>query len=218
MAKPGSVLLTAETLQLAEGYVQVKPLGPVAVKGLAAPMEVFELAGAGPTRPPLQAFAARGLTRFVGRQLEVEALCQALGHAAAGRGQLVAVIGEPGVGKSRLCYEFTHSHRTHGWLVLESSSVSYGQATAYLPSASCSRPTSRLTARDEALKIRAKVTGKLVTLEPALEAHPASLPHAPRALPVEDPAWQALDPPNAASAPLRPSRPCYCGRVRCSPC
>jgi class 3 adenylate cyclase len=114
MAKPGSVLLTAETLQRAEGHIQVKPLGPVAVKGLATPVEVFELAGAGPTRTPLQAFAARGLTRFVGRQQEIEALRQALGHAAAGHGQVVAVIGEPGVGKTRLCYEFTHSPRRAG--------------------------------------------------------------------------------------------------------
>jgi hypothetical protein len=126
MAKPGSVLLTAETLQLAEGHIQVKPLGPVAVKGVAAPMAVFELAGAGPTRTPLQAFAARGLTRFVGRQLEIEALHQALVQAAAGHGQVVAVIGEPGVGKTRLFYELTHSPRTHGWLVLESRAVSYG--------------------------------------------------------------------------------------------
>ena len=79
MAKPGSVLVTAETLQRAEGHIQVKPLGPVAVKGLAAPVEVFELAGAGPTRTPLQAFAARGLTRFVGRQLGDRSLAPGAG-------------------------------------------------------------------------------------------------------------------------------------------
>ena len=72
MAKPGSVLTTGETLRLAEGFVQVKALGPVAVKGLADPVEVFELVGAASTRTRLQALAARGLTRFVGRQAEVE--------------------------------------------------------------------------------------------------------------------------------------------------
>jgi len=82
MARPGSVLLTTETLQLAAESLQVKRLGPCAVKGLAAPVEVAELVGAGPSRTPMQAFAARGLTRFVGRQLEVETLCQVLGHAA----------------------------------------------------------------------------------------------------------------------------------------
>src|SRR5512132_3115641 len=133
MAKPGSVLTTGETLRLAEGFVQVNALGPVSVKGLADRVEVFELVGAGSTRTRLQAFAARGLSRFVGRQAEIEALRQALERAGTSHGQVVAAIGEPGVGKTRLVYEFTRSHHTHDWLVLESSSVSYGKATAYLP-------------------------------------------------------------------------------------
>ena len=81
----------------------------------------------------MQAAAARGLTRFVGRQTELEALQQALEQAEAGHGQVVALVGEAGVGKSRLVYEFVHSHRTQGWLVLESASVSYGKATPYFP-------------------------------------------------------------------------------------
>ena len=101
MAKPGSVLTTGETLRLAEGCVQVTALGLVAVKGLADPVEVFELVGAGSTRTRMQAFAARGLTRFVGRQAEVEALRQALERAGTRHGQVVAVLGEPGVGKTR---------------------------------------------------------------------------------------------------------------------
>ena len=113
MAKPGSVLTTGETLRLAEGFVQVKALGPVAVKGLVDSVEVFELIGAASTRTRIQAFAARGLTRFVGRQAELEALRQALERAGTSHGQVVAVIGEPGVGKTRLVYEFTGSHHTH---------------------------------------------------------------------------------------------------------
>ena len=89
--------------------------------------------GAGPLRSRLQAAAARGLTRFVGRETEIDQLRQALGRAAAGHGQLVALVGEPGVGKSRLVWEVTHSHRTHGWLIVQASSVSYGKATPYLP-------------------------------------------------------------------------------------
>ena len=96
MAKPGSVLTTGETLRLAEGFVQVRALGPVSVKGLADLVEVFELVGAGSTRTRLQAFAVRGLTRFVGRQGEFEALCQILERAGTSHGQVVAVIGEPG--------------------------------------------------------------------------------------------------------------------------
>src|SRR5512132_3563507 len=133
MATPGSILITADVLRLAEGYVQVEPLGPVRVKGLTEPVDAFELLGAGPVRTRLQAAVARGLTRFVGRQHELDMLRQALERAQAGHGQVVALVGEPGVGKSRLVYEFTRSHHTQGWLLLESNSVSYGKATSYLP-------------------------------------------------------------------------------------
>ena len=105
MATPGSILITAETLHLAEGYVEVKPLGPVSVKGLSEPVEVYEVAGAGLVRSRMEAAAARGLSRFVGRDAEMHALQQALEKAGGGHGQVVAVVGEPGVGKSRL-----HSH------------------------------------------------------------------------------------------------------------
>src|SRR5712691_2336299 len=109
LASPGSALLTAETLRLVEGLVQVTALGPVPVKGLAAPVEVFELVGASTLRRRLQAAAARGLTRFVGRQMEIEALQHALARAEAGHGHIVAIVGDAGVGKSRLVYEFVHS-------------------------------------------------------------------------------------------------------------
>ena len=111
--------------------MHVTALGPVPVKGLSDPVEVCELTGASPRRRRLQAAAARGLTRFVGRQQELAALQQELERAGAGHGQVVAIVGEAGVGKSRLVYEFLHSHHTPGWLVLESASVSYGKATPY---------------------------------------------------------------------------------------
>src|SRR3989475_10050201 len=133
LAAPGSILLTAATLWLVEGFIQVTPLGPVPVKGLAEPVEVFELVGVTALRRRLQAAVARGLSPFVGRQSEVEALRQALERAGAGQGQVVALLGEPGVGKSRLVYEFLQAHYTRGWLRLESSSVSYGTATTSLP-------------------------------------------------------------------------------------
>src|SRR6516164_7957472 len=118
LAIPGTTLLTADTLRLVEGYVEVRPLGAMPVKGLSAPVETYELVGTGPRRSRLAAAAARGLTRFVGRDMELEQLRGALGDAASGHGQVVAIVGEPGVGKSRLVWEVTHSHRTHGWLVL----------------------------------------------------------------------------------------------------
>ncbi len=194
LATPGSNLLTAETLRLAEGFVQVKPLGPIPVKGMEAPIEVYEMIGAGPVRRRLEAAAARGLTRFVGRQTEQEAIHHSLEQARTGQGQVVALIGEPGVGKSRLFWEFTHSHRTHGWLILESSSVSYGKATAYLPVIDLLRSYFQVEDRDDQRKIREKVTGKLLTLDKALEPTlPAFLTLLD--VPVEDSQWQALEPP-----------------------
>jgi class 3 adenylate cyclase len=133
LATPGSIRLTAATLRLAEGLVEVNTLGQFPVKGLAEPVEVFELVGASTIRRRLQASAARGLTRFVGRQQELLALQQALEQAGAGHGQVGALVGEAGVGKSRLAYEFVHSHHTQSWRVLESASVSYGKATPYFP-------------------------------------------------------------------------------------
>ena len=128
-ATAGSIRLTAATLRLVEGLVRVNPLGPIPVKGLAEAVEVFELVGASAVRRRLQAGAARGLTHFVGRETEMAALIQALAWAGAGRGQVVAAVGEAGVGKSRLMYEFIHFHHAQGWLVLEAASVSYGKAT-----------------------------------------------------------------------------------------
>src|SRR5262249_20961899 len=193
MAKPGSVLTTGETLRLAEGWVQVDALGPVAVKGLTYRVEVFELVGAGSTRTRLQAFAARGLTRFVGRQAECEALRQALERAGTSHGQVAAVIGEPGVGKTPLVYEFTHSHHPHDWRVLESSAVSYDRATAYLPVRDLFKAYFQLDDRDDGRTIREKLTGKLLTLDAALgPTLPAFL--ALLDVPVADRHWQDLDP------------------------
>jgi class 3 adenylate cyclase/predicted ATPase len=193
-AMPGAILISSETLSLAEGYVMVKSLGPMPIRGLPAPVEVFEVVGAATVRSRLQAAAARGLTRFVGRDAEINELRQALERAKAGHGQLVAVVGEPGVGKSRLFWEFTHSHRTQGWLIVESSSVSYGKATAFLPLVDLLRTYFQIERRDEARKIREKVTGKLLSLDRTLE------PFLPALLwlldiPAEDPQWQRLDPP-----------------------
>jgi class 3 adenylate cyclase/tetratricopeptide (TPR) repeat protein len=193
LATPGSTRLTAETLRLAEGFVQVVPIGPIPVKGLSAPVDVFELAGPSATRTRLQAAAARGLTRFVGRGQELVHLRQALDKAAGCHGQVVAVVGEPGVGKSRLLWEFIHSHRTQDWLVLESSSVSYGKASAYLPVIDLCKSYFRIEARDDARSIREKVTGKLLTLDESFRAMvPAFL--SLLEVPSDDAAWDALDP------------------------
>jgi class 3 adenylate cyclase/tetratricopeptide (TPR) repeat protein len=194
MATPGVTLMAPATLQLAEGYVHVSPLGPVAVKGLPDAIEVYELTGASASRSRLQAAAARGLTKFVGRSAELEQLAQALERAGTGSGQIVAVVGEPGVGKSRLFWEFTHSHRSQSWLIVESSSASYGKATAFLPLIDLLTAYFQIDARDEARKVREKVTGKLLSLDRALEPYLSALLWL-LDVPVDDDRWARLDPP-----------------------
>jgi class 3 adenylate cyclase/tetratricopeptide (TPR) repeat protein len=194
LATPGSVVLTAATLRLVEGLVQVNDLGPVPVKGMSEPVEVYDLTGASSIRRRLQATVARGLTTFVGRAIEIEALTQALEQAGAGHGQLVAAVGEAGVGKSRLVYEFVHSHRTQGWLVLESASVSYGKATPYFPVVDLLKHYVHVEDGDNARTIRAKVTGQILTLDESLQGTIPALLSLLDALPENSPFLQ-LDPP-----------------------
>jgi class 3 adenylate cyclase/tetratricopeptide (TPR) repeat protein len=194
LATPGSILLTAATLRLVEGFVRVTALGPVPVKGLMEPVEVFELVEASAIRRRLQAAAMRGLTRFVGQETELVALQQALARAAAGQGQVVALVGEAGVGKSRLVYELVHSHRTQGWLVLESASVSYGKATPYFPVIDLLKRYAHVEDRDEPRTVRAKVTGHVLTLDEILQDTIPALLALLDVLP-EDSPFLKLDPP-----------------------
>src|SRR2546427_6744775 len=169
LATPGSIRLTAATPRLAEGLVQVNALGRLTVKGLTEPVEVCELVGASTIRGRLQASAARGLTRFVGPQQELTALQQALERAGAGPGPGGGIVGEAGVGKSRLVYEFVHSHHTQGWRVLESASVSYGKATPYFPVIDLLKRYCHIEDHDDTRTIRAKVTGQVVAIDPVLQ-------------------------------------------------
>src|SRR5262249_52390185 len=139
---------------------QVAPLGPVPIKGIGAPVEVFELMGAGTARTRLEAAARRGLTR--------EQLRDALDQASLGRGRMVTGVGGRGVVKSRIFWVLTNPHRLHGWLVLESASVTYGKATGYLPVIDLLKRYFKIQDRDELREIREKVTGKLLTLDRAL--------------------------------------------------
>jgi class 3 adenylate cyclase/tetratricopeptide (TPR) repeat protein len=169
LAPPGTIRVTAATLQLVEGAVRVNALGPIPVKGLAEPVDVFELVGATPVHRRLQAAVARGLTRFVGRDQALAALTQALAQAGRGQGQLVALLGEAGVGKSRLVYECVRSHAAQGWRVLESASVSYSRVTPYFPVIDLLKRYAHVEDTDDARTIRAKVTGQVLTLDEILQ-------------------------------------------------
>jgi class 3 adenylate cyclase/tetratricopeptide (TPR) repeat protein len=194
LASPGSIRLSAATLRLVEGLVQINALGPIPVKGITDPVEVYELTGASSVRRRLQAAVSRGLTKFVGRDTEIDALNQALELAGSGHGQGVAAVGEAGVGKSRLIYEFVHSHRTQGWLVLESASVSYGKATPYFPVIDLLKRYTHVEEGDDARTIRAKVTGQILTLDESLQETIPALLSLLDALPEDSPFLQ-LDPP-----------------------
>jgi len=205
LATPGSIRLTGATLRLAEGWIQVKPLGPIPVKGLSEPVEVYDLTSAGAVRTRLQAAAARGLTRFVGRDIEMEQLRAAVDQVQHGHGQTVAVVGEPGVGKSRLFYEFIHSHRTHGWLVLESASVSYGKASAFIPLIDLLKGYFKIDDRDDTRSVRAKVAGTMLTLDEGLKDYVPPMLWLLDAL-AEDHAFLTLEPALRRQRALEASR------------
>jgi class 3 adenylate cyclase len=194
LASPGTIRLTAATASLAEGFVDLRALGQVPVKGLSQPIEAFDLLDVGAARTRLQASAIRGLTPFVGRREELEALERARALAATGQGQMVALIGDPGVGKSRMLYEFTRSARMRPWLVLEGTSVSSGMASSWAPVVDVLKNYFAIAPGDDPRRSAERVLGKLLMLDEALRpVLPAVL--ALLDLAVTDAAWQALDPP-----------------------
>jgi class 3 adenylate cyclase/DNA-binding winged helix-turn-helix (wHTH) protein/tetratricopeptide (TPR) repeat protein len=193
VAPSDTILLTAATARLVAGLARLKAWGPMPIKGLAAPVEVWELLGASGLRRRLQTARARGLTRFVGRQTELAALHAALAQAGVGHGQVVAVVGEAGVGKSRLVDEFVEEAHTQGWLVLDSAAVSYGQGTPYFPVRDLLRRYCHLEERDDAHTMQAKVTEQVLMLDDALQDTVPALLALLDALPADSPFWK-LDP------------------------
>src|SRR5713226_1696989 len=168
VAPTGSIAISGQTRRLVEGYFQLKGLGPTRVKGVSEPVEVYEVRGLGPLRTRLQRAVGRGLTKFVGREREMEALKHAADQAKSGCGQIVAAIAEPGVGKSRLFFEFEATSQS-GWMVLETFSVSHGKASAYLPVIDLLRNYFDVSAGDDERKRREKVAGKIAILDRNLE-------------------------------------------------
>jgi class 3 adenylate cyclase/tetratricopeptide (TPR) repeat protein len=193
LAPPGSIRITADTLKLAEGFVETRPLGPASVKGLTEPVVMHDVIGASALHSRLQIAVSRGLTAFVGRAAEMDQVRQALERATAGFGQLVAVVGEPGVGKSRLFYEVVHSHHVRECLVVESVAPSHGRTSAYLPVIELLGRYFAIDERDDTASIREKIVARLQALDRALEPF---LPAFVWLLTVSatDAAWEALDP------------------------
>ena len=168
LAPTGSIAISEQTRKLIEGYFALKPLGPTRVKGISEPVSVYEVTGLGPLRTRLQRAAGRGLTKFVGREREMEAMSHAGERAKSGRGQIVAAIAEAGTGKSRLFFEFKAKNQS-GWTVLEAFSVSHGKASAYFPVIDLLHGYFRIVSDDNARARREKVNGKVLTLDRSLE-------------------------------------------------
>lgn len=187
-AAPGTTLIADHTRQLAEGQVIVSVVAAGSVEGAS------RLEQCVPSATRFKAALSRGLTPFVGRATELSQLNQAGRLATGGHGQVVAIIGEAGVGKSRLVHEFVGTlERRQDWQVLDCTAVSYGKATSYLPVINLLRGYFRIDAVDGIDDIQHKVTTRLRTLDAALEsAVPAVL--ALLDVPVGDALWAKLDP------------------------
>ncbi len=169
MAKPASILATEHTVALVRGRVATRALGPVPVRGLQAPVDVHEISGAVPIRSRLDAASPRARSPLVGREMELARLDEAIDAMLAGTGQVVSMVGDVGVGKSRLCLEFARRCRARGCLVIEAPAVSYGRAAGYRPGVELHRRYFQVEGGDDAATVRDKVAARLRALDPDLE-------------------------------------------------
>jgi predicted ATPase len=191
---PRGITVSSEVSRLVEGWFELR-----AHEGLPADEQpgragAYTVVGYKSPGSLLRMYRQRPLSRFVGRAQELTALENLLVCAESGRGQVVAIVGEPGVGKSRLCYEFIRAHSLRGWLLLETSADSYGQATPYLPVIDLLKSYFQIASRDDVSTFRDKITDKLRMLDQSLESClPALLTLLD--ISVEDSPWQALGPP-----------------------
>ena len=167
VAPVGGIVISEETRRLVEGYFELRSLGPTEIKGIARPLNIYEVVRAGPLRTHFEVSARRGLTKFVGREHEIDQMKRALELTLAGRGQIVAVVAEAGTGKSRLFYEFKATLPA-GCKVLEAHSVSHGKASAWLPVLEMMRDYFGLANADDPSVRRDKVRAVLGALDPAL--------------------------------------------------
>ncbi len=193
-AAPGEILVSPEVGRLVEGWFVLQACKSPRGEEKPDRMVAYTVMGVRPRPSPLAMHGERPLSQFVGRQRELAILEDLQTQVEKGRGQVVGMVGEPGVGKSRLCYEFTLAHRTPPWLIIETSADSYGKVTPYLPVIDLFKIYFQIAERDDVPTIRTKVSDNLLgldqTLGPTLPAILALLD-----VPVEDPAWQDLDLP-----------------------
>ena len=168
-AAPGHVYISGATARLVAGYFQLRAMGKTNLQGLAEALPLFELESTGASRTRLEAAITRGLSRFVGRTTEMQTLEAALARAQSGHGQVIGIVGEPGLGKSRLCFEFVAHCRRQGLPVFEAHCPAHGKNIPYLPILELFRHYFGISAQDDALAARQRIAGALVLLDPALQ-------------------------------------------------
>ena len=191
LAEPGATYMTAETFRLSEDWIEAQALGPLAVKGVAHPVAAYRLLGRRTGQTRWETRSARGLLPMVGRAAELATLQDAAAEAEAGRGSIVAIAGEPGIGKSRLAHAFSERRRAAGWTVLKAAAAPHGGAGIYQPLGALLRSWLGLDEREgEGRASEALRRG----LGPEGDALRSPL-HSLLDLPVEDAAWTGLDPP-----------------------
>ena len=193
IATPGSVQITEQTLALAGQFIDVEALGPIVAKGISGLVQVFRLRGAKTDLSRFSAASARGLTRLIGRDREFAILERALDRAANASGQIVAAVGDSGVGKSRLFYEFVRSSRTQGWLILECGAVSFRKSIPWAPVIELLRRYFTIEDGDDPRRVIDKISVRTATLDESLKP---SVPALCSLLGVAtgDAAWDALEP------------------------
>jgi class 3 adenylate cyclase/tetratricopeptide (TPR) repeat protein len=168
IAESGKALLTADTEKQVAGYFALRDLGAARIKGLEEPVAVYELEGPGPLRTRFDLSRRRGLSKFVGRDREMEALEAALERAIAGEGSVVGLVGDAGVGKSRLCFELAERARVRGIAVRQGQGVAHGRAVPLLPVLEFYREAVGIRADDTPLEARQKIAGAAVLLDDTL--------------------------------------------------
>jgi adenylate cyclase len=169
LAAPDHAYLTEHTARLVGGYFALRDLGASRVKGVSEPVRIYELEGAGTLRTRLDVSRARGFSRLVGRADEMAALELALKQAVDGRGQVVGIVGEPGVGKSRLCFEFTEHCRARGVPIYDAHCPAHGKTLPFLPILELLRSYFGITDADGDEAARKKIAGTLVLADPAFQ-------------------------------------------------
>ncbi len=191
-AEPGTIQITGDTHRLVRGLIDARPRGETAVKGVSQPVPVFELRGLGVARTRLEAASLAGLTRFVGREHELRVLEERFADAEAGQGRVVSLVGDAGIGKSRLLMEFrARLGGRASWV--EGHSVSFGQSIAFHPLIDLLRRNFRVEEQDGPDTVRAKVAAAVGRVGPGLESGLPPLFHLLGVAPADDPVHD-LDP------------------------